>query len=319
MIRIRQWYNNKVFRWSTSRPWNILANAASVLGLVIALLAVLKWDSTAIPVLYLCGLSGFLIVRYLRQERRARYGEAQALLAEAYRAAQESYEYSEEGEASGGMFIDRLKRALDGFAQAMTLIAGSNCRACIVQLTADLPTNGLVVDVEESAQAQVVLRSGYRSRATPTEKSQQVARNTDFLEVLRSREPFFANDLPAAFRNHTYENSKWTADMMTKNDYPYRATIVWPLVRQAVDPITEASTPPPQPLGFLCLDSKRRRAFHPFDSYLCGEFAHTLYPLVAYLFEPARGMIATSAPNRGSNLSITGATATTAPKEESEA
>lgn len=312
----RRFYDDKVFRWSTSRPGNVFANLASILGLVIAGFAALKWDATAIPVIYLCLLSLFLITRYLRQERRARYGEAQPLLAEAYRAAQEAYEYSREGDESAGMFIDRLKQALDGFARAMTLIVGSDCRACIVEAIVDLPGSGSAVDAAKSAQIKVVLRNGYRSRETPPEEPQPVADNTDFLNVLDCGAPYFNNDLPSGYRDGNYRNSKWTAEMIRKNDFPYRATIVWPLMREAIDPVTAASTVSPPPLGFLCLDSKRRRAFHPFDSYLCGEFARTLYPHVVYLFERNRARINTSptdpAPNR-----LGAATASSTANEES--
>jgi hypothetical protein len=124
-------------RVSPVKPWNFFGNAASILGLLVTMLALLKLDLLIIPLLYLCGLSFFLLYRYIRQERWARYAEASALMENAHRFCQEAAEYSVFGTDDLKQCTEKLSHSLDAFAQAFSLVVGSPCRTCLAEVRVD--------------------------------------------------------------------------------------------------------------------------------------------------------------------------------------
>lgn len=268
---------------SVSRPFNQIANTASILGLLVSLGALFTWQATIIPIVYLCLLSLFLLIRYMRQERWARYSESAGILQRAYRHLQEASECSLHGIENPDLFIERLSLSLDSFAQSFTLITGSQCRACIAEVNVDTdirPHRGSPPSPADIFVINIILRSG-EQRWGP-EKPQPVAKNTDFLHILQTGKPFFNNDLPMSFRKMEYENSKWDRNLLKTRDYPYRSTIVWPISQSAAQLAGPSELQPP--LAFLCVDTKRVGAFkHVSDVPLGWCYAHAVYPVLRYL------------------------------------
>lgn len=268
---------------TVSRPFNLIANVASILGLIVSLAALLTWQVTAIPIVYLCLLSLFLLIRYMRQERWARYSESAGILQQSYRLLQEAVECSIHGSENPDLFIERMKSSLDYFAQSFTLITGSPCRACIAEVNVDTDIHSnrrSPPDPSDIFVVNIILRSGER-QWTP-ENPQPVAKNTDFLHILQTGQPFFNNDLPMSFRKMDYQNSKWDRNLLKSHNYPYRSTIVWP-ISQSATPLAAPSELQP-PLAFLCVDTKRVHAFrHVSDVPLGWCYAHAVYAVLRYL------------------------------------
>lgn len=272
-------------RFSPAKPWNLFANAASILGLIVTAFALLKWDLLIIPLLYLCCMSFFLLIRYLRQERWARYAEASVLMENSYRFCQEAAEYSVFGTDDLGRCIEKLSHSLDAFAQAFSLIVGSPCRTCLAEVRVDTSRQAAsTIAADEAFVVTVLLRSGPEVEIGE-ESNEPVVDNSDFLQIYRTGKPYIGNNLPRAFKEGTYENSKWTprrSEMLKQHDYPYSATIVWP-IRLSNTPLRGHSKPP---LAFLCVDTKKVNAFvSRADVPLGSCYAHALYPVVRYLLD----------------------------------
>src|SRR4051794_283491 len=86
----------------TTRPANVAANTASVIGLLLALIGLFKLNLTVIPLVYLCGLSLFLLYRYMAQERWGRYAEGCLVMERAERIAKEATDRLLFDEGAGG-------------------------------------------------------------------------------------------------------------------------------------------------------------------------------------------------------------------------
>lgn len=272
-------------RFSPAKPWNFFGNAASILGLVVASFALFKWDLLVIPLLYLCALSLFLLIRYLRHERWARYAEASALMENAYRFCQEAAENSVFGTDDLKQCIEKLSHSLDAFAQAFSLVVGSPCRTCLAEVRVDTSRQAAkTIAAEDAFVVTVLLRSGPDAEIGE-ESNEPVVGNSDFLEIYKNGRPYLNNNLPLAFKEGSYENSKWTprrSEMLKAHDYPYSSTIVWP-IRLSNTPLRGRSKPP---LAFLCVDTKKVGAFvSRADVPLGGCYSHALYPVVRYLLD----------------------------------
>lgn len=272
-------------RFSPAKPWNFFGNAASILGLVVTVFALLKWDLLVVPLLYLCGVSFFLLYRYIRHERWARYAEASALLEDAYRHCQESAEYSVFGTDDLGQCTEKLSHSLNAFAQAFSLIVGSPCRTCLAEVRVDTSRQTApTIAAEEALVATVLLRSGPGDEIGD-ESNEPVVENSDFLQIYRTGKAYINNNLPRSFEKGTYDNSKWRpqkGEMLRTHDYPYSATIVWP-IRLSNTPLRGRSKPP---LAFLCVDTKKVNAFvSRADVPLGSCYAHALYPVVRYMLD----------------------------------
>jgi len=282
--RAWRWIDARILRHSTTRPWNVLANVASILGLILTTFSVVRWNVQAIPILYLCLLSFFLVVRYVRQERWARYAEGAVVLEKAYSLCQEAAEVILWNQHNVDMFMQKLQDSLDAFGQAFTLVVGSSCRVCLAELTVSATSSGSTPPTpDEVFLVQVILRGDKRTN-DQLEKAQRVAENTDFLQVLQTGKPFLHNDLIHAYKLRKYDNSKWSQEMLENGDFPYTSTIVWP-IRLSERPLSGAANPP---LAFLCVDTKRRDAFWSSSDVPLGAcYAHAIYPLVRTLIGPA--------------------------------
>lgn len=265
----------------STRPFNVLGNAASVLGLVVAVAGEFAWDSTAIPLAYLCALSLYLLVRYVRQERQARYAEAVQVMERAHRRLKEASDLFLYCGGDKYALFDGIQSSLSAFAEAFTLVTGSNCRASLKEVFAEevLPPSGrrgALAEPKLEVMVATIVRSNRDESLKVSEESADLLRgNTDFEEVFRSSKPFHHGDLPAQWRKRRYKNSHWLEDMQ---DFPYVSTIVWPV--EADPPMGNQETPEQESvIAFLCVDTRRRHAFIPrADVAFGGAFAHALYP-----------------------------------------
>jgi len=269
----------------TTRPFNVVANLASVLGLVVSVAAVFAWDLTIVPLLYVCLVSAFLLVRYVRHERWGRYAEGVQVMERAYRRLTEATDaLASAASPDPGAFLVTLQGSLSAFAEAFTLVTGSNCRATLKELYSgevhSLAKPGSASEASKSLCAATVLRSEVDSGpAVYDEAPVLVEENSDFLEAVETGKPFFSNDLEAAWLRGEYRNSHWTDDMRTTRAFPYRSAIVWPV---RVDPRSNPRATPEKAIAFLCVDTQRRGAFVRLaDVAFGGAYAHALYPALA--------------------------------------
>lgn len=269
-----------------TRPFNVLSNVASILGLVFAVAAIFAWDLSAIPLIYVCTISAFLLVRYVRHERWARYAEGVQVMERAFRRLTEASDDLFNGSKDSTVFFITLQGSLSAFAEAYTLVTGSNCRATIKELFSGewLPPpdkRGGEVEPRDALLAGTVLRSEVDSGpAVATETAVFVDENSDFAEVFQSGEAFFSNDLAGLWRSGKYRNSHWHEDLKTTGNFPYRSAIVWPV---RVDPRLTRREAPEKAVAFLCLDTKLPRAFvQGADVAFGAAYAHALYPALSY-------------------------------------
>lgn len=279
--------------WSTKRKdepellvwpsnwFNLAANTASIVGLVLVGFAAFSWDVSAIPVVYLCLLSLALLVRYLRQERWARYARAMTVLRRAYQHLDDAVEYSVFS-PSDQACESSLREALNSLAEAFTLVTGTSCRVCIAATQLEggpsATESGDQRDPGQLFNVRVIMRSGERRRS---EEVHRIDRNSDFLRVFEENRPFFENDLVVAWRAHEYENSKWTKEKVEKGDIDYRSAMVFPVEQPAPRDTDTGDHPPPRVIAFLCVDASRPRAFDRHADIGMGScFAHALYPVL---------------------------------------
>lgn len=272
-----------------TRPWNVVANLASVIGLIVTLLAILKWDYTWILAGYLCGMSLFLLVRYVRQERWSRYAEANVVMERGLRRLKEVSDRAMFRESSDDEFIDGLGNVLSALAEAFTLVTGTNCRATLKEVYYEAVISGRgseqIQETNELVAASMARSDPDRNRTVRQEKGDRVTDNSDFDSVIASSTPFFNNDLPGLWMAGEYRNSHWDDSLRTSREFPYRSAIVWPIEadRPGAGPSEDADATRDRVIGLLCIDSKRSGAFRKATDIPMGAlFAHALYPVLRY-------------------------------------
>lgn len=272
----------------TTRPANVAANVASILGLLVAIIDQFKWNSSAIPLTYLCGLSFFLLVRYMRQERWARYSEGQLIMERAQRRLKEATDRLLYGEGGNALFFQNLQDSVTAFSEAYTLVTGTRCRASLKEVYAEsvIPApmkRGEVADPVDVLLAATILRGD--PDATPPisqEAAVLVSENSDFQDVFERAIPFFSNDLPKMWAEGKYRNSHWSDDLRSSKRFPYRSSIVWP-IEVAPAPGVQPAQTKERVIAFLCVDSERRGAFIQRADVAFGSvYAHALYPGLRY-------------------------------------
>ena len=118
----------------STRPFNVLGNLASIVGLGIALLTASGFGAAWLAVAYICVLSAYLMLRYVRQERWARYAEANVLMERALRQLKETSDRRMFRELSDDDFVEGLQRSLAELAKAFSVVTGSNCRASLKEI-----------------------------------------------------------------------------------------------------------------------------------------------------------------------------------------
>lgn len=280
----------------STRPFNVLGNLASILGLAIALLTASGFGAAWIAVLYTCVLSGYLMLRYVRQERWARYAEANVLMERALRKLKETSDRRIFREGSDDEFTDGLQQALAELARAYSVVTGSNCRATLKEvyhesLMTQRGATGSVELTKELMAATWARSEPELSRTARSEAPDKVTENSDFNFVVTNLRPFCENDLPASWKAGDYRNSHWTDEMRTSRKFPYRSAIVWPIEadrpgdrsKEATRDDADGARDPV--IAVLCVDSKRTGAFRrAVDVPMGALFAHALYPLLRYEF-----------------------------------
>lgn len=273
----------------STRPFNVIANLSSVLGLAVLVFAAFEWDAQVIPLAYLCLLSTALLVRYVRQERWARYAEGSQVMEEAMRelkVATDRLLYANE-KTDREKFLILLQDSLGNFARAFSLVTGTACRASIKEFYTDEvltpgPRRGTEPEAKEVLLVATMLRhTAKESQSVADEEADLLDDNSDFVEILTTYRPFHSNDLGKLFLNGKYRNSHWSEDLRSTKRFPYRSTIVWPV--EVEPPVGEAVEAPDRVVAFLCVDSQKTRAFeHRTDIAFGGVFAHALYPALRY-------------------------------------
>jgi hypothetical protein len=272
----------------TTRPANVVANVSSVVGLIVATAGELSFKSTAIPIAYLCLLSLFLVARYVRQERWARYAEASQTMDRAQRRLKEAGDRVLYGSGDTEYYFSKAQEALSAFAEAFTLVTGSNCSASLkevyVQALPTVPSHrGDKPKPQDSTFVATIVRSDPdNNRNVSAEAPDLIRDNSDFEYVLRTSQPFFAGDLPKMWLNREYRNSHWPETLRQTKEFPYRSTIVWPI---EVEPHFRGQSEDQRErvIAFLCIDSRQRNAFRRrADVPFGGAFAHALYVGLSY-------------------------------------
>ncbi len=190
------------------------------------------------------GLNFRLQHRLAAESRRARSGPVLVRVQANLTAADV---FMEDEDVTG--LAKSFQRAASELAHAFGIATGRACRVSVQDLV--LPRSGdaaeghvttLCRDVEPLAN----------SREDNLPDVAEIKGNTDFLRILNGAPHFFCNDLSAlgGYKNSHFE---WPLE---KEDYPYRSTIVWPIV----GPMSERHQTPGAPvktsiIGFLCVDS----------------------------------------------------------------
>ena len=198
-----------------------------------------------------------------------------------------------EGERKSERFFEGMQTALSAFAEAYTLVTGSNCRASLKELYLVTDTQAARQAGGQSEEVQVALvatlsRSNLDEAKTAREEPPEpLVGNSDFEEAYAAATAFFSNDLPRAWKAGNYRNSHWKSDLRTSRNFPYRSSIVWPI---EVDPGFANRHSEDRVIAFLAVDSKRTNAFRrTADVAFGGAFAHALYPALRSL-RPIRGV-----------------------------
>jgi len=280
--------SREVLAGFATRPLNVAANLASIVGLVVVVIAGFGWDSRILPLLYVCGLSLFLLIRYVRQERWARYAEGVQVMDRAQRRLKEATDTTLFGEATKEMTLDRLQQGLSAFAEAFTLVTGTNCRASIKEVYVEdvLVTTGraAALDFEKELFVATIVRSDADASARiSSEIPDRVSENSDFKFVLSSIQPFHCGDLPKEWLARRYDNSHWHEGLRESRDFPYRSSIVWPIESLRPGTSRDGDDGEEPVIAVLCVDSKRRHAFRPGADLQFGSlFAHAVYPVLRY-------------------------------------
>lgn len=175
-------------------------------------------------------------------------------------------------------FVLHINNACTYMAQLFGVASGSACRITVLEVYA--PTgqhrrpNGPAPDPSHGLATRLLCAS-YAERPLRPDID-WVVDNTDFQGILAGEPFFFCNDLPAEVARG-YKNSHWDRARITEwqaNDsWPYRATIVWPIINVPTDPDAERDL-----TGFLCLDTTERGTFErDFDVPTGETFAHAMY------------------------------------------
>lgn len=272
-----------------TRPLNVAANVASVLGLIVAILAAFGWENTAIPLVYVCALSLYLLLRYVRQERWSRYAEGVQVMDRAHKRLKLAADGILFGDGNEELMLERLQQSLGAFAEAFTLVTGTNCRASIkeVYVEEQLRTGGrsAVSSFEKELFVATIVRSDVdESVHVVSETPDRVSENSDFKYVLSKILPFHEGDLPKKWLSRQYNNSHWGDDLRESQNFPYRSSIVWPIENHRTGASLNGVDDDDEPvIAVLCVDSKRRHAFRPEADIQFGSvFSHALYPVLRY-------------------------------------
>lgn len=269
-----------------SKPWLVIGRISSIFGIVGcvgAIIALMATGSYSIPALvlavYVCILATVLLILLLRQENRyireARYAAATLPMWKAFSEVANASWMLFHGEGSQDAFRLRLRESLRRFAEAFTVVTGTQCRACIKLIH--------VPEDHASPHSYVVstLCRHEEEAEPPRHRPDQIGDNTDFMQIFTENKPtFFSNNLIAQLKQG-YRNSHWREEDVQNDRFDYVATIVWPIERGS----TSSDQPSEREIvGFLCVDTLKAGAFvKTYDEALGASFARALF-LAMYRF-----------------------------------
>lgn len=225
--------------------------------------------------LWVCALATGLLLwnvrlgaRYARLAarfaRRARRSDALPRLADAVDAVSHATRALLAG-GDDAAFVLGVKDALGHLAEMYGIATGTPCRVTVKLVHAP------------PGHPDFAVKTVCRSSGSPGGRSRGgtdwVNDNTDFRLVLKEGyEHFFCNDLPAALGSD-YRNSHFTDEVVAADEFPYRATIVWPVRGRVPDDPDSWDV-----IGFVCVDTRRENAFdRGLDVAPGAAFCHTLY------------------------------------------
>ena len=276
--------------WLTSQDsklWPALSRVSIIFGIVTPIVAIVAFVATgqlSVPAIilsvYICVLVTVLLVLLLRQENRylreARYAPAMLPMRKAYGEIANASWNLFQNESSQDAFRVRLRESLRRFAEAFTLITGSQCRACIKVIqaaTEPVVSQDLVVST---------LCRDNEGVEPPRHTPDRIGDNTDFKQIFTENKTcFFSNDLIGQL-NHGYRNSHWQESDIENGMLDYVATIVWPIERGDTSPFDQQAHR--EIIGFLCVDTLQKGSFlQTYDDALGAAFAQALY-LAIYRF-----------------------------------
>jgi len=186
-------------------------------------------------------------------------------------------------------YFSKVQEALSAFAEAFTLVTGSNCRASLKEVfvqtrpTAPSHRGDKPVPRDSTFVATIARSDSDSNRRVSEEAPDLIADNSDFEHVFKTSQPFFAGDLPKMWLNREYRNSHWPETLRQTRDFPYLSSIVWPI---EVEPHFRGQSDGERErvIAFLCIDSRQRNAFRRrADVPFGGAFAHALYVGLRYV------------------------------------
>lgn len=279
-----------------SRLWAQVPQTRGTLGTVADVMALVTFVGSgavlvtgrdlpqSILAVYVAVLATILLVLLVVQERRlgrrARQAESMPRLAEAFESLTRASHHLK-APLGRPAFVAAAVQALDDLAAAYEGATGAPCRASIQQIT--FQAEGRDAEVRTICRN----RRGGRKRETGARSAPDyVNDNSDFRDILHNGAAyFFSNDLPAELARG-YRNSHWDEDMIKRGDFPYRATIVWPVRGPGQGPGTGDLV-----LGFLSVDTDRTHVFDEAIDVSAGQaFAHALYSALYAYQEPEPDM-----------------------------
>lgn len=275
----------KIPVWLTSQDsklWLILGRSGTLFGIASPIIAIVVFVTTgtlAVPALiiaiYLCVMVTILLALLINQERRyvrdARYAPASLPMRHAFAEAAKASFGLYYGDESQVAFRLGLRESLRRFAEAFTLITGTQCRACIKVIQAP---EGAIAG--HDLLVSTLCRDNEDEDGSPSHKPDRISENTDFRQIFTENQPcFFSNDLIGQL-SRGYKNSHWQEGDIQSGTLDYLATIVWPIERGPI--VRLDPNRPREIIGFLCIDTRATGVFvKTYDVALGASFAQALY------------------------------------------
>jgi hypothetical protein len=290
--------------WTFERYFNVAAGVVTIVSgfLIFFSLDKLSDDIKMIAAMsYLMLIIIFLVIYLLLINRRklARYAEAAFHLHLVSHVIRDHLAAIEIGEEEAGRLPEKVSQILDTIAACFSLLTGRQCRVALKEITPYLTL--------KTVQRDCMSATSVQDSHPPVEH--KLDKNTAFKNIWyrinNCTRYFHSDDLVAAWRNHTYENtsfeiygrpeiSTFMGHSRVRNwKLPYKSTIVFP-IRYIHDwsrrpALAEQSGPAsetdeiPHVWGFLCIDARSKRAFRlPYAAEVGGAFADALYVLFTY-------------------------------------
>lgn len=225
----------------------------SIIGIIIAIFSTPTLASNvAILVFgaYIVMITALLVWREVVYSRKARYAESSSVMHQCIHQLRNAYCAIKNNNAD--FAFTSIRNSVVLFAQAFSLVTGTNCRACI-------KTVFYQKEEKDGVYTRTFCRSNSSDLGDKDKELVPIKKNKDFYDLLTCKKTyFFSNDLSQL---HGYFNSNWPDDSektdsyIENKEYEYISTIVWPIR-------SLSASEKPIIIGFLCIDSKSREVFN---------------------------------------------------------